>query len=425
MATVGRTSVLTSRTAGSTSVCFSQRSAAKPSFQGQGHVQQQDSITSSPAILHRDTPGDAPASAKTGRAGSKRQPATQDSSDRPQLVGGYWSKPRSSPTVTLREGRLSKSPVTRKGWHTGSLNVPISMMDDEGPRCSPRGSPRVSPKANLVPAMTPSTEDGFSVVSVADHMQMQMQIDTRFREQEEKLAAMISGLRSEFTGREAQRDVAAMVPGFNEQLTSIVELTVKSIVDNLREDLLDAQQQSMQLGIDDLRAELTQEVDLVQATTAGLREEYGRLDYEVARLVERQTTLQHSMEYAEQTRSTLKGDVAAVQAELGRIRDRSESAMRKSMTNVDELRHVLGGLEDQIRVHLKDGSAFLGTQSCPPLWQDPSTSQETPSSEFHGSPSGSAEPSSTSGRRLRRSWAPSPIQDPDAEKQAHHRFWMS
>mmetsp|Transcript_30127 Transcript_30127/g.70265 ORF Transcript_30127/g.70265 Transcript_30127/m.70265 type:complete len:524 (-) Transcript_30127:196-1767(-) len=364
---------------------------------------------------------------------SKRQPVAQDQAKRQHSMRGASPnmQTRTLPSTSMRDG-TSKSPVrtlqapVRRGATTGSLSIPLehtTANDDEGD-CGKLQRAEVQTyqgqvMAYNVPAMTPSTcDDGFSVLSANDHS-----LDARFREQEDRMEAMISGLRKEFAEREAQKSVAGLVPDFSEQLTSIVELAMKDIVNNLREDLMDAQQQTVQFGVDQLRSELNQEIDILQATVAGLREEQGRLEQEVAGLVERQTNLKRSVDYVEQARMTLKSDMANMQTELGRVRDRSESTMRKSMNNVDELRNVVGNLADMFRwqnklkvsdMSLLEGGAAVSDglkRVSDPTSAVKMATQSSQEAEAMMEPTSSGE--SDADRRLKRGWAPCPIVQPE------------
>lgn len=235
--------------------------------------------------------------------------------------------------------------------------------------------------------MTPSTEDGFSVASMNDHS-------------------------SDFAEKEMPKDIDGMVPGFSEQLASIVELAMKPIVDNLRVEL-EAQQLKLKLGMEQIRAEVNQERDSVKATVAGLRQEVGRIQHEVSKLSERQDATQKSFEQAEKINATLRLDVVRVQAELGQMRDRSESAIRKSMSNVDDLRTVVGSLADMFKAQRDLKQPVQSEFERPALGALDSMVVNCDEIPQIINLMAFKDMNSCSDRKLRRSWAPAPILDPE------------
>mmetsp|Transcript_39027 Transcript_39027/g.71054 ORF Transcript_39027/g.71054 Transcript_39027/m.71054 type:complete len:448 (+) Transcript_39027:75-1418(+) len=365
-----RTGSLTLRAAnGTVPVYVSQTTAAKHSTT-QGHTHLQEGIAFSPPVATRDIQRDVLSTAKSAlRSSSKHAPLT-----------------------SMREGRSPpRMPVRRAQTQGGSLHVPISMINDdtEGARLffSPRTVSKLSPRQASM--MTPSTEDGFSVASMNDHS-------------------------SDLAEKEMHKDIDGMVPGFSEQLASIVELAMKPIVENLKTEL-EAQQLNLKLGMEQVRAELKLERDSVQATVAGLREEVGRVQYEVSQLKERQDATQQVLQDSKQIHSSLKLDVVRVEAELERIRDRSESTIRKSMANVDDLRNIVGNLADMFRAQQRDlkepfpeaekystaGALDSMVVNCDEIPQILNLMALKDMSSFGD-------------RKLRRSWAPAPLLDPEA-----------
>eukprot|EP00971_Amphidinium_carterae_P040263 790332-Amphidinium_carterae.1 len=110
---------------------------------------------------------------------------------------------------------------------------------------------------------------------------VQLQVDARLREQQERFESVLAEVQKSFAEREMLRDAAELVPSFSEKLSAMV--------DRAMDDALATQQQKLQLRGDQLRAELGQEIDILQATVAGLREEHSRLEHEIAKLSLRQS----------------------------------------------------------------------------------------------------------------------------------------